>query len=215
MSVSLSWGMEAAMIRVGDRDGPDSQTRLHETCEREARRVCREVEHVLKTRTWPTWWSRYYRNGRRVEERAETDKYETARDLLSEREAAVSKGVSITAASTRLTFDDATKDVQNDDTVSRKRSSGELDRCTKVRPMPAFGGRRLSAITTAELRAFTAKRLEAGASAPAINRELEIGRRAFPLSVADYKYHGRVPKFPMLQERNVRAGFFDYAMIEG
>ena len=47
-----------------------------------------------------------------------------------------------------------------------------------------------------------------------INRELAIIRRAFRLAQADDKYHGRIPKIPMLQERNVREGFFDDSMIE-
>ena len=77
-----------------------------------------------------------------------------------------------------------------------------------------FGGGRLSSVTTDDLGTLTAKRLEAGASAAEINRELAIMRRAFRLAVADEKYHGRVPKFPLLQERNTRQGFFDDAMIE-
>ena len=34
------------------------------------------------------------------------------------------------------------------------------------------------------------------------------------LAVESERYHGRVPKIPMLQERNVRQGFFDDAMVE-
>jgi integrase len=78
---------------------------------------------------------------------------------------------------------------------------------------PVFGGRKLSAISTAELRAFAAQRLRAKASAPEINRELAIIRRAFRLAVGAERYHGRVPKFPMLAEKNVRTGFFDHDMF--
>jgi len=98
--------------------------------------------------------------------------------------------------------------------VNGKRSTGELKRRIRLHLTPYFGGRRLSTITTADLRSFTAKRLEAKASAGEINRELAIVRRAFRLAAAEDKYHGRVPKFPMLQERNTRAGFFDDAMFE-
>jgi integrase len=56
--------------------------------------------------------------------------------------------------------------------------------------------------------------LAADASAAEINRELAIVRRAFRLAVEGDKYHGRVPMFPMLQERNTRTGFFDDAMVE-
>jgi Phage integrase, N-terminal SAM-like domain len=46
---------------------------------------------------------------------------------------------------------------------------------------PYFGGRKLSSITTADLRAFVARRLEAKVAAGEINRELAIVRRAFRL----------------------------------
>ncbi len=93
----------------------------------------------------------------------------------------------ITAASTKLTFDDAVKDVTNDYTVNAKKSVGELKRRIKLHLTPVFGKRRLSTITTAELRAFTAKRLEAKASPAEINRELAIIRRAFRLAAAEDK----------------------------
>src|SRR2546425_11683905 len=95
------------------------------------------------------WWIRYYRNGRRFEESAETEKYETARDLLKTREGAVANGIPITTASTRLTFDEAARDVVTDYTVNAKRSKAELERRIVLHLTPVFGARRLSAITTA------------------------------------------------------------------
>jgi integrase len=157
---------------------------------------------------------RYYRNGQRIEESTGYTAYEDARDELRKREAQVSDGVPLTARSVRLTFDDAVKDVEADYTTNRKRSVEELKRRIKLHLTPHFGGKPLRTITTADLRAFSAKRLEAGASPAEINRELAIVRRAFRLAVEADKYHGRVPKTPMLQERNVRTGFLDDAMVE-
>jgi hypothetical protein len=57
---------------------------------------------------------RYYRNGQRIEESTGKTRYDEARDLLRDREGDISKGVPITAKSTRLTFDDAVKDFIND-----------------------------------------------------------------------------------------------------
>lgn len=159
------------------------------------------------------WWIRYYRNGKRLEESAGTSKHDEARDLLRTREGDISKGVPITAKSTRLTFDDAAKDVVTDYTVNAKRSTSNVERRITLHLTPYFGGRRLSTITTADLRAFAGERLKAGASPAEINRELAIVRRAFRLAVADDKYHGRVPKMPMLHEHNTRVGFFDDAMF--
>jgi integrase len=100
-----------------------------------------------------------------------------------------------------------------DYTVNGKRSTAELKRRIALHLTPYFGGRRLSAITTATLRAFAAERLDAKAAPAEINRELAIVRRAFRLAVGDDKYHGRVPTMPMLQEHNTRTGFFDDAMF--
>ncbi len=171
------------------------------------------------------YWIRYYRNGQRIEESAETKKWEDARDLLREREGAIAKGIPVTARSTKLSFDDAVQDVIADYTVNGKKSVDNLTRRIDKHLMPWFGGKRLSAITVADIRAFIADRqrtdtdsegvvTKAGASNAEINRELAILRRAFRLASAAETYHGRIPKFPMLQERNARQGFFDDAMID-
>ena len=162
---------------------------------------------------WNVWWIRYYRDGRRIEESSGTSSYEEARTLLKTREGAIADGVPITSESVRLKFDDAVKDVISDYTINGKRSKAELERRVKLHLTPYFGGRKLSAITTSLLRLFTAHRLEAGASAGEINRELAIVRRAFNLAVESERYHGRVPSFEMLAEDNVRTGFFDDQQI--
>jgi hypothetical protein len=156
---------------------------------------------------------RYYRNGQRIEESTGFTKYDEARGLLKEREGDIAKGAPITARSTRLTFDEAAKDVIADYQVNGKRTEAHVDRRVRLHLTPAFGGRPLNTITTADVRAFAAERLKAGASPAEINRELAIVKRAFRLAVESEKYHGRVPKIPMLQERNVRSGFFDDAMV--
>jgi integrase len=159
------------------------------------------------------WWIRYYRDGRRIEESAKTGKYEEAREQLKLREGDIAKGIPISSASVRLLFDAAAEDVIADYTVNGRRSTAEVGRRIKLHLKPFFGGRRLTAITTATIRAFIAERLDAKASPAEINRELAIVKRAFRLAVDADKYHGRVPKIPMLQERNVRSGFFDDVMF--
>ena len=156
---------------------------------------------------------RYYRNGQRIEETTEYTKYDDARTLLKDREGDISKGVPITATSTRLTFDAAVKDVVTDYTVNGKKSIANLERRIKLHLTPFFGGRLLRAINAADIRTFAARRLDAKAAPAEINRELAIVRRAFRLAVDADKYHGRVPKIRMLQEHNVRAGFFDDEML--
>src|SRR6187455_981548 len=87
---------------------------------------------------------RYYRNGQRIEESTGFTRHEEARDLLRSREGEISKGVPITARSTKVTFDDAVKDVEADYKVNGKRSLPNLERRIRLHLTPAFGGRRLS-----------------------------------------------------------------------
>jgi hypothetical protein len=134
---------------------------------------------------------RYYRNGQRIEESTGLTKYNEARTLLKDREGDISKGVPITATSTRLTFDDAVKDVVTDYTVNGKRSIANLERRIKLHLTAFFGGKLLRTINVSDVKAFTAERLKAGAAPGEINRELAIVRRAFRLAVDAEKYHGR------------------------
>ncbi len=71
----------------------------------------------------------------------------------------------------------------------------------------------MSSITTADVRAFTRKRLEAGAAPGEINRELAVLKRMFTLCIKANKLMVR-PYIPMLAENNVRAGFFERDAFE-
>ena len=75
-----------------------------------------------------------------------------------------------------------------------------------------FRGKRLIAITPADVRAFVATRLKAGAANGEINRELSVLKRMFSLAIQAGKLHAK-PYIPMLREDNVRRGFFEPAQF--
>lgn len=164
------------------------------------------------------WWIRYYRDGRRYEESSGSTKETEARRLLKLREGDIAKGAPVTPQASRLTFDDAVKDVLNDYRINGKRSLSDVERRINLHLLPAFGGRRMSAITTADIRAFIVKRQTTiehedgtktpGASNGEVNRELAIVKRAFRLAVQGGKLF-QTTYVPMLRESNVRAGFFE------
>jgi integrase len=104
--------------------------------------------------------------------------------------------------------------------VNGRRSLPEVTRKIELHLLPYFGERRrMTSITTADMRAFIADRqreeravdgrlIKRGASNAEINRELAALRRAFRLAVRA----GRLvqcPHVPMLQERNTRRGFLE------
>ncbi|MCL4848087.1 MAG: tyrosine-type recombinase/integrase [Acidobacteria bacterium] len=159
------------------------------------------------------WWIRYYRNGRRYEESAKTDKKGKAETLLRLREGDIAKGLPITPALARVTFDEAAQTVLDDYRQNGRKSLAHVAwRLTKYLT-PFFGGRRLTTITTPLVRTYISQRLDAGAAPASVNRELALLKRTFTLAVRD----GRVlmrPHIPMLAEANARTGFFEKAAFE-
>jgi len=160
------------------------------------------------------WWIRYYRDGRRFEESARTDKYETARDLLKVREGDVAKGVPISPKIGRVRFEDAVKDLLTDYSINGKRSHDNLKTTVIEGALePWFRGRRMASLTTADIRAYVADRQENGYANGTINRELSALKRMFTLAIQAGKLLQR-PHIPMLAEDNVRQGFFEREQFE-
>jgi integrase len=155
-----------------------------------------------------TWWIRYYRNGQRFEESARTDHYETARDLLREKEGSIAKGAPVSPKIGRLRFEYAAKDLVTDYRINGKRSIAHVERHVK-RLAKTFGGWRLSDITAADVRTYVEQRLKDGAANATINRELAALRRMYTLAVDAGTLIAK-PKITMLQERNTRQGFFEH-----
>lgn len=159
------------------------------------------------------WWIRYYRDGRRFEESARTGKYEKARDQLKEREGDIAKGLAVSPQIGRLRFEDAAADIEAEYQVNARKSLRDLKARIRLHLTPYFAKRRMSSITTADVRAYTKARMDAGAEAATINRELAILKRMFTLAVKGTKLMVR-PHIPMLREDNTRTGFFEREAFE-
>jgi integrase len=183
------------------------------------------------------WWIRYYRNGQRHEESSHSSRKQTAIDLLRVREGDVAKGAPVSAKIGRLRFEDAAADVVNDYRTNGKRSLDEVERRISKHLHPFFGGRRMAAITTADVRSYVAQRQAetemvrkaydvrrkdgtsthvaeqrraiTGVSNGEINREeLTILKRIFSLAMQAGKLLYK-PHIPLLRENNTRTGFFE------
>ena len=59
----------------------------------------------------PTWWLKYYQNGRAIRESAGTTKETVARRMLRLREGDVERGIPVTPRLGRLTFEEAAADI--------------------------------------------------------------------------------------------------------
>lgn len=182
------------------------------------------------------WWIRYYNNGKRYEESSASEKESDARALLKRREGDIERGVAVTPKVNRIRFEEAVADIINDYAINKKRTLDDVERRIAKHLTPFFGGRLMSSITTADVRAYVVRRQRASSVArkaykftardgtkrrvPAreqsiarvsngeINRELTALKRMFVLAIQAGKLLQK-PHIPMLREDNVRTGFFD------
>ena len=160
-----------------------------------------------------TWWIRYYRNGRRHEESSRSTKKQAAIDLLRIREGDVAKGVPISAKVGQLRFEQAAADLLNDYQANGRKATADVKRRIDLALEPWFGKRRMATISTLDMRAYTTHRQKTGAANATINRELAALKRMFTLAIQAGKLLYR-PYIPMLQENNVRQGFFEREEFE-
>ena len=173
-----------------------------------------------------TWMLKYFRNGQPIFESSGTDDKTQAKKLLRNRETDIDRGLPVTAKVGRLRFEEAVADVVNDYKVNDRSSIDELERRITKHLQPFFGGRRMSTITSPDVRSYIAHRratpIVTGkgdaqkskqVSNGEINRELTALKRAFTLAVQGGKLLHR-PHIPMLKESNVRTGFFEREQFE-
>jgi integrase len=168
-----------------------------------------ETGEERREKRWSqTWWIRWYRSGKRNEESSGSTRKSDAVRLLKLREGAVARGEPVSAEAGRVMVDAALADVVADYVTNGKRTTAQVERRIRLHLLPFFDGRRLASITTADVRAYTVHRLEAGAASATINRELAILKRAFRLAeLAGTVLHR--PHVAMLAEDNTRTGFFE------
>jgi hypothetical protein len=104
------------------------------------------------------WWIKYYRNGRPCRESSGSERESDAKRLLRLHEGDLERGIAISPRVGRLTVDEAAADLVNDYRVNGQRSLSDLERRLRKHVLPFFGGRRLASLTTADVRAYIAKR---------------------------------------------------------
>jgi len=172
-----------------------------------------------------------------MRESSGSSKERVALKMLKVREGDVERGVPVLPKRDKITFDDAAQDLLNDYRSNGKRSLDSCERRLRKHVAPFFGGRRLAGITTADIRSYIVKRqadlvvtkkarmsrigdewnevpaVTRPVSAAEVNRELALLRRIFTLAVQADKM-SRKPHVPMLQERNVRTGFFEREQLD-
>ncbi len=161
---------------------------------------------VYLKRDW--CYIKYYVNGNAVTEAAGTKNKAEARRILQVRLGQVAEGRFLGPAVERVTIDEIIEGLLNDYVTNGKRSLKWVRIKVTKHLLPYFTGRRAHEITTADIQAYTKQRQEAKASNGEINRELALLKRAYNLACRAERIIKK-PYIPLLQERNVRQGFFE------
>jgi integrase len=157
------------------------------------------------------WWLTWHVNGRRFSETSRSTRKDDARTLLKLREGDNAKGIPVTPRVGKYRYDEAVTDLLNHHKANRptaERQHKKLKRRIEQHLTPFFGGRKMVALTAADVRAYVARRLDQKAANGTINRELTILKRMFSLAMkAEILF--RKPAIELLREDNVRTGFFE------
>jgi integrase len=155
------------------------------------------------------WWIKYYRNGKAFRESSKSRNVADAKRLLRRREGEIATGEFLAAE--RVRFEELAADFLTDYRANNRKSYIWAKRRLEQHLTPFFGGLRALEITTDQIRAYTEKRQQQGASNGSINRELAALKRMLNLAAAMTPPKvARVPYIPMLKESNVRKGFFEH-----
>jgi integrase len=136
-----------------------------------------------------------------------TAKEQEARRVLKQREGAAVEGRVIAPRVEKVTVAELAEDLKIEYRPNGRKSLDRVeDAITHL--LPVFGALRAISMTSADVRAYQARRLAEGAANATINRECAALKRMFSLAIKGERIH-RAPHMSMLQENNVRTGFFE------
>jgi integrase len=161
------------------------------------------------------WWIKYHRGGKPYRESAKSTKETKARTLLKKREGEVADGKLPGFYFDRVIYKELAETFVNDRLVNKGLKS-KKDAEKRLRNLDSFfEGEKVVRITTPRINKYIETRLEAGAENGTINRELAALKRMLNLGAKETPPRvNRVPYIPMLEEDNVRSGFFEPIMFD-
>lgn len=171
----------------------------------------RSTDGVVKESS--VWWLKY-RDALGVlrRESSETEKEQEARRLLKQREGAAVEGRVIMPRADKVTVQELLDELKQEYAANQRRSTERL-KFSIQRLAPFFGPLRAMRLTSADVTRYKTQRQGEGAANATVNRELAAMKRALTLAYRAERI-ARMPYIEMLQEDNVRTGFFERDQFE-
>lgn len=143
---------------------------------------------------------------------SETTKEQEAKRILKQREGAAVVGRVIMPRADKVTVGELLDELKQEYVANQRRSGRRLEFSIQ-RLTPFFGPLRAMRLTAADVTRYKAQRHSEGAANFTVNRELAALKRALSLALRAERIQ-RVPYIAMLDEHNVRTGFFEREQFE-
>ncbi len=157
-----------------------------------------------------TWWIQYFQNGHPYRESSGSSKKMAARELLKKRMGEISEGKAPAVRFDKVMFKDLADDFLTAYKINQRKSIARAQRSVN-HLLEEFKRNRANAITTPKINEYIKKRLEEGAANATVNRELAALKTIMNLAAQQTpRKIEHVPHIPMLEENNVRKGFFEH-----
>jgi integrase len=158
------------------------------------------------------WWIKYYANGRPIRESTDTEKETEARRILKEREGRVAMGQPALRRVDHISYGEAAQDLRRHYQTTGSRDLEEAE--YRLGHLDAFfAGKRIVAISPADITVYVATRQGERASNGTINRELAVLNKMLRLAYENNKLL-RLPVIRKLKEGAPRQGFFEREQFE-
>lgn len=156
------------------------------------------------------YWIQFCTDGKVHRESTELTDYGEAKEYLIKRQ---NETLISGTSPSKVTFADlAAAEVSDYETNGRK-SIKDLQGRLALHILPVFGNKKARDIRAGDITEYVAARLKEGACRGTVNRELTAVKRAFTLGIESEKIFRR-PRISMLDENNVRKGFFEQKQFD-
>lgn len=155
-------------------------------------------------------WMQYWHHGQRHRESTACEKPKAAQDILRKKLLELDRlgSNAIPSGPRRILVSDLYESLERDYVINGRKSLLDLKIRWKKHLEAIFSEMSVTAVTTEQITAYIARRLQETASNGTINRELATLKRMYKLAIKTGRLKfGEQPYFPMLKERNVRKGF--------